>query len=431
MLHSNLSINEKGHLCLADMDVCDLAKKHGTPLFLMDEARIRKNCRTYIDAMREFMPEGSRPLLASKSCCFKKLYSIVAEEGMGTDLVSPGELYTAKAAGFPLENAFFHGNNKTDADIEYAIDSGVGYFIVDNREELDCINETAKKKGITQNILLRLSPGIDPHTQKKISTGKVDSKFGTAIETGQALEMCRYALTLEGVCLKGFHCHIGSQIFEYESFADAADIMLRFIRTLYDDCGFVTEMLNLGGGFGVRYVESDPHIDYRENIKGLAGVLNSICEELDIKKPAILMEPGRSIVADTGLTVYSVGSVKTITGYKSYVSIDGGMPDNPRYALYESDYTALIANKANEKADFCATIAGRCCESGDLIQEDTMLVRPERGDYLAVLVTGAYNFSMASNYNRIPRPPVVMIKDSEDYVAVKRETYEDLVRNDM
>ena len=431
MLHSNLSINEKGHLCLAGMDVCDLAAKHGTPLFLMDEARIRENCRTYIDAMREFMPEGSRPLLASKSCCFKKLYGIVAEEGMGTDLVSPGELYTAKAAGFPLENAFFHGNNKTDADIEYAIDSGVGYFIVDNREELDCINETAKKKGITQNILLRLSPGIDPHTQKKISTGKVDSKFGTAIETGQAIEMCRYALTLDSVSLKGFHCHIGSQIFEYESFADAADIMLRFIRSLYDDCGFVTEMLNLGGGFGVRYVESDPVIDYRENIKGLAGVLNTICEELDIKKPAILMEPGRSIVADTGLTVYSVGSVKTITGYKSYVSIDGGMPDNPRYALYESDYTALIANKANEKPDFCATIAGRCCESGDLIQEDTMLVRPERGDYLAVLVTGAYNFSMASNYNRIPRPPVVMIKDGQDYVAVKRETYEDLVRNDM
>lgn len=431
MLHSNLSINEKGHLCLAEMDVCDLAEKHGTPLFLMDEARIRENCRAYIDAMREFMPEGSRPLLASKSCCFKKLYSIVADEGMGTDLVSPGELYTAKAAGFPLENAFFHGNNKTDADIAYAIDSGVGYFIVDNREELDCIEKTAGERGITQNILLRLSPGIDPHTQKKISTGKVDSKFGTAIETGQALEMCRYALSLKNVSLKGFHCHIGSQIFEYESFADAAEIMLKFIRDLFDDCGFVTEMLNLGGGFGVRYVESDPIIDYRENIKGLAGVIDRLCKELKVKKPAILMEPGRSIVADSGLTVYSVGSVKTITGYKSYVSIDGGMPDNPRYALYESDYTTLIANKANENADFCATIAGRCCESGDLIQEDVMLTRPERGDYLAVLVTGAYNFSMASNYNRIPRPPVVMLKNGEDYVAVKRETYEDLVRNDM
>ncbi|MBQ4066899.1 MAG: diaminopimelate decarboxylase [Clostridia bacterium] len=431
MLHSNLSINEKGHLCLAGRDVCELAERYGTPLFLMDEERIRRNARTYIDAMAEFMPEGSRPLLASKSCCFKRLYEIVAEEGMGTDLVSPGELYTAAAAGFPLENAFFHGNNKTDADIEYAISSGVGYFIVDNREELDAINETAREKGIVQKILLRLSPGIDPHTQKKISTGKVDSKFGTAIETGQAVELCRYALTLEAVALKGFHCHIGSQIFEYSSFADAAEIMLRFIRELYDDCGFETEMLNLGGGFGVRYVESDPEIDYRENIKGLAGVIDRLCGRLSVKKPSILMEPGRSIVADSGVTVYSVGSVKTITGYKSYVSVDGGMPDNPRYALYESDYTCLVANKADEEADFVATVAGRCCESGDLIQEDVALARPERGDYLAVLVTGAYNYSMASNYNRIPRPPVVMVNEGKDYVAVKRETFEDLLRNDI
>ncbi|MBR6675850.1 MAG: diaminopimelate decarboxylase [Clostridia bacterium] len=431
MLHSNLSINNKGHLCLAGQDVCTLAKSYGTPVFLMDEERIRHNARTYIDAMREFMPEGSKPLLASKSCCFKKLYEIIKEEGMATDLVSPGELYTAKAAGFPLENAYFHGNNKTDSDIEYAIDSGVGYFIVDNREELDAIERIAEKKGITQKILLRLSPGIDPHTQKKISTGKVDSKFGTAIETGQALELCRYTLSLENVSLKGFHCHIGSQIFEYESFADAAEIMLRFIKELRDTLSFTTEVLNLGGGFGVRYTDADPVIDYRENIKGLAGVIDRLCCDLDIKKPAILMEPGRSIVADSGLTVYSVGSVKTITGYKSYVSIDGGMPDNPRYALYESDYTCLIANKADKKPDLVATIAGRCCESGDLIQEDVALVTPERGDYLAVLVTGAYNYSMASNYNRIPRPPVVMLKNGESYVAVKRETYEDLIRNDM
>ena len=431
MLHDNLSINDRGHLSLAGQDVCDLAKKHGTPLFLMDEERIRHNCRVYTEAMREFMPEGSRPLFASKACCFKRLYEIMAEEGMATDLVSPGELYTAAAAGFPLENAYFHGNNKTDRDIRYAMESGVGFFIADNREEIDCINETAREMGITQNILLRLSPGIDPHTQKKISTGKVDSKFGTAIETGQALELCRYVLTLENVCLKGFHCHIGSQIFEYHSFADAAEIMLRFIRTLRDDCGFTTELLNLGGGFGVRYVESDPVIDYRENIKGLAGVIYALSEELCIPVPVILMEPGRSIVADSGLTVYSVGSVKTITGYKSYVSIDGGMPDNPRYALYESDYSLLIANKADRAPDFCATVAGRCCESGDLFQEDVDLVRPERGDYLAVLVTGAYNFSMASNYNRLPRPPVVMLRDGGDYVAVKRETYEDLIRNDI
>ena len=431
MLHDNLSINDRGHLALAGQDVCDLAKKHGTPLFLMDEERIRQNCRTYIDAMKEFMPEGSRPLFASKACCFKRLYEIIAEEGMATDLVSPGELYTAAAAGFPLENAYFHGNNKTDFDIRYAIESGVGFFIADNREEIDCINSIAKEKGIVQKVLLRLSPGIDPHTQKKISTGKVDSKFGTAIETGQALELCRYVLTLENVDLKGFHCHIGSQIFEYSSFADAAEIMLRFIRKLYDSCGYTAEILNLGGGFGVRYVESDPVIDYRENIKGLAGVISSLCNELSVPAPAILMEPGRSIVADSGLTVYTVGSVKTITGYKSYVSIDGGMPDNPRYALYESDYSLLIANKADRTPDFCATVAGRCCESGDLIQEDVSLVRPERGDYLAVLVTGAYNFSMASNYNRLPRPPVVMLRDGGDYVAVKRETFADLVRNDI
>ena len=431
MLHENLGINNKNHLTLAGVDTVDLAEKYGTPLYVMDEERIRRNARVYMDAMRKYMGEGSRPLFASKACCFKRLYSIIAEEGMATDLVSPGELYTAKAAGFPLENSYFHGNNKTDSDIEFAIDSGVGHFIADNREELDAISRIAGEKNICQKVILRLTPGIDPHTQAKISTGKVDSKFGTAIETGQALEIVKYALSLPNVELEGFHCHIGSQIFEYESFSDAADIMLRFIKEVKTECGYQVPVLNLGGGFGVRYVESDPMIDYEENIKGLAGEIKKTCEELEITQPKILMEPGRSIVADSGLTLYTVGSVKTITGYKSYVSIDGGMPDNPRYALYESDYTALLANRANDEADFCATIAGRCCESGDLIQEDVMLPRPMRGDTMAVLVTGAYNYSMASNYNRLPKPAVVMVRDGESYVAVRRETYEDVCRNDM
>lgn len=431
MLHSNLSINEKGHLCLAGRDVTLLAEKYSTPLFVMDEERIRSNARVYINAMKKYMGEGSRPLFASKSCCFKRIYEIIAEEGMATDLVSPGELYTARAAGFPLENAFFHGNNKTDRDIVFAIESGVGYFIADNREELESIDRIAGEKGIVQKVLLRLTPGIDPHTQKKISTGKVDSKFGTAIETGQAMEICSYTLSLKNISLEGFHCHIGSQIFEYKPFADAADIMLRFIKSVKETLGYQVRLLNLGGGFGVRYVESDPLIDYEENIKGLAAEIEKMCCELGIEKPDILMEPGRSIVADSGLTLYTVGSVKTINGYKSYVSIDGGMPDNPRYALYESDYSVLIANKAAEKADFVATVAGRCCESGDIIQEDVSLTRPERGDIMAVLVTGAYNYSMASNYNRLPRPGVVMVKGDEDYVAVKRESFEDLIRNDI
>lgn len=431
MLHKNLSVNEEGHLTLAGADTVVLAEKYGTPLYLMDENRIRENCRVYIDAMRKYMGEGSRPIFASKSCCFKRIYAIVADMGMGTDIVSPGELYTANAAGFPMENAFFHGNNKTDADIEYAMETGIGCFIVDNREELDAVNACAARRGIKQKILLRLTPGIDPHTQKKISTGKVDSKFGTAIETGQALELCKYALGLPAVELDGFHCHIGSQIFDYYPFRDAAEIMLRFIRTLLDECGHEIHTLNLGGGFGVRYVEGDPEIDYEANIRGLAGEIQRICAELSIQQPDILMEPGRSIVADSGMTLYTVGSVRTITGYKSYVSIDGGMTDNIRYALYESDYTALLANRAKDPADFCATIAGRCCESGDIIQEDVMLPRPVRGDTLAVLVTGAYNYAMASNYNRIPRPPVVMLRDGKDYVAVRRESYEDLCRNDM
>ena len=431
MLHDNLSINEKNHLALAGVDTVDLAKEYGTPLFLMDEERIRHNARVYINAMKKYMGEGSKPLFASKSCCFKRIYSIIAEEGMSTDLVSPGELYIAKEAGFPLENSYFHGNNKTDADICYAMDSGVGHFIADNREELDAISRFAGERNITQKVILRLSPGIDPHTQAKISTGKVDSKFGTAIETGQAMELVKYVLTLANVELEGFHCHIGSQIFEYSSFSDAADIMLRFIRDVRDECGYVVKVLNLGGGFGVRYVESDPHINYEENIKGLGGEIDKMCCELGIERPCILMEPGRSIVADSGVTLYTVGSVKTITGYKSYVSIDGGMTDNPRYALYESDYSILLANRAGDEPDLTATIAGRCCESGDLIQEDVALPTPVRGDTLAVLVTGAYNYSMASNYNRIPRPPVVMVKDGGSYVAVKRETYEDLCRNDM
>lgn len=431
MLHDNLSINEKNHLALAGVDTVDLAKEYGTPLFLMDEERIRHNARVYINAMKKYMGEGSKPLFASKSCCFKRIYSIIAEEGMSTDLVSPGELYIAKEAGFPLENSYFHGNNKTDADICYAMDSGVGHFIADNREELDAISRFAGERNITQKVILRLSPGIDPHTQAKISTGKVDSKFGTAIETGQAMELVKYVLTLANVELEGFHCHIGSQIFEYSSFSDAADIMLRFIRDVRDECGYVVKVLNLGGGFGVRYVESDPHINYEENIKGLGGEIDKMCCELGIERPCILMEPGRSIVADSGVTLYTVGSVKTITGYKSYVSIDGGMTDNPRYALYESDYSILLANRAGDEPDLTATIAGRCCESGDLIQEDVSLPTPVRGDTLAVLVTGAYNYSMASNYNRIPRPPVVMVKDGGSYVAVKRETYEDLCRNDM
>ena len=431
MLHSNLTVGEDGHLRFASADTVELARKYGTPLMLVDENRIRARMRTYISAMEKHFGTGSRPLLASKTLCFKELYRIAAQENMCTDLVSPGELYTAKAAGFPLERAYFHGNNKTDADIEYAIDSGIGYFVVDNREELLRIASYAESKGIRQKILVRLSPGIDPHTHAKISTGSVDSKFGTAIETGQAEEFVREILETRGIELCGFHCHVGSQIFESEPFCDAADIMMEFVAYIANKYGYTAKTLNLGGGFGVRYTEDDPEIDYEEKISEVALHVKSSAARLGIEVPQILMEPGRSIVADSGITLYTVGSVKTITGYKSYVSIDGGMPDNPRYALYGSRYTFLVANKANEPSDFVATIAGRCCESGDLLGEGVSVQQCERGDILAVLVTGAYNYSMASNYNKIPRPPIVAIKDGEDRVVVRRETYEDIARLDV
>lgn len=431
MLHTNLSVNEKGHLALAGVDTVEMAEKYSTPLYLLDEERIREKMRTYVNAMSEHFPTGSMPLLASKALCFKGIYKIAEQEAMGIDLVSPGELYTALKAGFPLERAFFHGNNKTDADIEFAIDSGLGYFVADNREELDAINRIAGEHGIKQKILMRLTPGIDPHTHAAITTGKVDSKFGTAIETGQAYELIEYTLGLENIELEGFHCHIGSQCFEIKPFCDAADIMIMFMAKLKEELGASFKTLNLGGGFGVRYTESDPHIDIAESIALIAKHVASACKRFELTPPRILMEPGRSIVADAGVTVYTVGSVKTITGYKSYVSIDGGMCDNPRYALYNSPYTVLNASRAAEDPDLTATIGGRCCESGDLIQEDVKIKRPERGEKLAVLVTGAYNYSMASNYNRLPRPAVVMLKDGRDTLAVRRETYEDLVRNDL
>ena len=430
-LHSNLSAGENGHLYFAGMDTVALAEKYGTPLLLLDDRRIRERCREYKSAMRAYFGETSYPLYASKALSFKEIYRMMAQEEMGTDIVSSGELYTAVSAGFPMERAFFHGNNKTDFDIEYAIENGIGYFIVDGMEELCRIDAFAAKAGVRQKILLRITPGIDPHTHKKISTGGVDSKFGSAIETGLAASITGAALSKANIELVGFHCHIGSQIFDVEPYTTAADIMIGFIADMRDKYGYEAKILNLGGGFGVRYVESDPEIGITENIRQIAMHIKARCAEYDVKLPQILLEPGRSIVADAGITLYTVGSVKEIPGFKNYVSIDGGMTDNPRYTLYQSSYTVLVADKIDAPADFECTIGGRCCESGDLIQEHVKIPRPQRGDILAVLVTGAYNYSMASCYNRNPIPPVVMVQDGEDRVIVKGQTYEDLIHNDI
>lgn len=431
MICDNISVNNKGHLTFAGLDTVDLAEKYGTPLYLMDENKIRQHVRTYKNAMAECMPTGSVPEFASKAFSIKQIYRIMAEEGIDIDVVSGGEIYTAVQAGFPMERCFYHGNNKTDADIRFAIESKVGYFVADCEEELIALNKIAGEMGVKQKALLRVSPGIDPHTHKKISTGSTESKFGIPMETGQAKRAVEMLLGLENIKLCGFHCHIGSQIFESQPFATAAEIMLAFLADIKSSYGYTAEILNLGGGFGVRYVESDPVIDYGEKIREVAESLKAECEKAGINMPIIHLEPGRSLVADAGLTLYTVGSVKEIEGYKNYVSIDGGMTDNPRYTLYESEYTIYLANNPEDKKNFVATVAGRCCESGDLIQEDVAMPRPKRGDILAVCTTGAYNYSMASNYNRVPRPPVVMLKNGCDYLAVKRESFEDICRLDV
>ena len=311
------------------------------------------------------------------------------------------------------------------------MDMGVGTFVVDNREELTALSAEAVRRGVTQRILLRITPGIDPHTHRAVVTGNVDSKFGSAIVTGQAMAMVKEAIASEGIDLAGLHCHIGSQIFEIAPFADAAAIMVRFIAEIKKECGFEIRELNLGGGLGVRYTEYDPEIDYAAAIGDIASVVTSLCKNEGIAMPRVILEPGRSLVAAAGITLYTVGSVKEIPSFRNYVSVDGGMPDNPRYALYQSQYTAIVANRAAEPRTYRATLAGRCCESGDLLGENMELQKPKRGDILAVLVTGAYNFSMASNYNRLPRPPVILVKDGVARVAVRRETYEDLVERDL
>lgn len=430
MLHSNIGIKNT-HLTFAGTDTTILAEKYGTPLYLLDEDRIRENCRAYTQAFSSCFGDGSYPLYAGKALCFKGIYGIINEENMGIDVVSPGELYTAAAAGFPMEKAYFHGNNKTDEDIAYAMDYKVGYIIADSLEELRAINSEAEKRGIIQNILLRVTPGIDPHTHAKITTGTVDSKFGFAVETGAAAETARFALTLKNLSMNGFHCHIGSQIFSVAPFIDALDVMLGFMADFKEKTGYKTEILNLGGGFGVRYVEKDCGIDIREAIRLISVALKMKCKNLSLDVPDIRMEPGRSIVADAGMTLYTAGSVKEIKGCKNYVSIDGGMTDNPRFALYQSEYTVYNASRANEKADYVCSVVGRCCESGDIIQENVSIPKPERGDIIAVAVTGAYNYSMASNYNRLPRPAMVKLSGGKDRLTVKRESYEDLLRNEI
>ncbi len=426
-----LDVNEKGELRIGGADLTEVAKKYGTPAYVMDENEIRRNCRVYTKAMNDYYDGNGIVLYASKALSCKYIYKIMAEENMGVDVVSGGELYTALKAGFPADKIYFHGNNKTEDELRMAIENGVGRIVVDNIFELEALDKLSGEYGKKSAIMFRIKPGIDAHTHSFVQTGQIDSKFGVALETGEAEEIVKRASEMENVAVVGLHCHIGSQIFELAPFELAAEKMMNFIGDIKDKYAVETDELNLGGGYGIKYVDTDAPIDYDKYIEAVSKVARRIADERGLKLPFMVMEPGRSIVAPAGLTLYTIGAVKEIPGVRTYVSVDGGMGDNPRYIMYESEYEAVAVGNPNGDKEMTATIAGKCCESGDVLVKDAKLPKVKNGDLLAVLATGAYNYSMASNYNRIPRPPIVMIKDGEMKLAVKRESYDDLIACDL
>jgi len=430
-ISKSLRINKKNHLEIGGCDCIELAEKYGTPLYVLDEGLIRENCCIYKNALDRNYKGNGMVLYASKAFCTMAMCKIVEQEGLGLDVVSGGELYTAVKAGFPMDKVYFHGNNKTVEELEMAIDNNIRRIVVDNKEELCKINKIAADRDKTVSISFRIKPGIDAHTHDFVQTGQIDSKFGVALENGEAMEIVEIASGMSNVKIDGVHCHIGSQIFDLEPFELAAKVMLSFIAAVKEKLGIEIGELNLGGGYGIKYVPEHDPIEYDKYIEAVSKVVKSICEDKRIKLPFIVMEPGRSIVASAGITLYTVGSVKDIKNVRKYVSVDGGMADNPRYALYQSRYDAVLANRPDEKRIDMVTIAGKCCESGDLLIKDIEMPEITPGDILAVLATGAYNYSMSSNYNRIPKPPIVLVREGKSRVIVKREDYEDIVRNDI
>lgn len=429
-----LKINAKGHLEIGGCDVCELAQSFGTPLYVFDEQYIRNMMRVYKRTIEQKYAGNGMVLYASKAFSCKAIYAIAKQEGIGCDVVSGGELYTAQQASFPAKNIYFHGNNKTVAELTEAVQAGVGGVVIDSYREADLLNEIAKAHGVKQKVLLRINPGVEAHTHAFVQTARTDSKFGFSISDGTALKITEHVLNLPALQLQGYHCHIGSQIFEKQSFVLAANKVMDFINEIKDLTKFEATVLNIGGGFGIHYTEEDPVLtekDYENYLTTLIDAVKEKAKEHKLGLPYLLMEPGRSIVGEAGVTLYTVGAIKDIPGIKKYVAIDGGMFDNPRYALYQSKYTVVKASGMNEDYTQKVSIAGKCCESGDLIAVDVNLPEVESGDVLAVLATGAYNYSMASNYNRNMIPEVVLVKDGKAETIVKKQSYADLVRNDV
>mgnify|MGYP000850250051 CR=1 FL=1 len=425
-----LKINTLGHLEIGGVDCIDLVNQYGTPLYAMDEQYIRNVCKSYNTVLKDY--PDSLVCFASKALSTKAIYKIIESENMGTDVVSGGELFTAASAGFPMDRVYFHGNNKSYEELVMAVNFGVHCIVVDNYNDIETLNKISlENDGKRIKCLVRVNPGVDAHTHHYIQTSLPDSKFGFSISNGSAFEAVKAVIENNHLEFLGIHCHIGSQIFDTKPFIVAIDKMTDFATDIYNKLNTPVKELNMGGGYGIHYTEEDSPLPFEEYMSSAVEAVKKAVKSKNIPAPKLIFEPGRSIVGEAGVTLYKIGSIKEIQGLKKYIAIDGGMFDNPRYALYQAKYSCILANKALENPEETVTVAGKCCESGDIIIENAKLPKAKTGDILAVFSTGAYNYSMASNYNRNLVPPMVLVNDGKTDYIIKPQTYEDLVSRDL
>lgn len=432
IFQKNLSADKNNYLTISNISVKKLVAKYGSPLYILDENVIINNCLKFQNIMQKYFGvKRGIVAYASKAFCTKYIYKLLNNIGLFADVVSYGEIYTAYNANFCMNNLYFHGNNKTTEELELALKHKIGYIVLDNLNEAIMINKIAKKLNIKQKVFIRVKPGIDIHTHKYITTGNLDSKFGVSIEDNEIFLFCNILKNMSNIELIGLHCHIGSQIFDVQPFLDSSLIMMKIIKKLKDYFNINIKQLNLGGGFAIKYKHNDIPPSIETIIKKIAEIINTKSAEYNIQLSKVIIEPGRSIIGEAGITAYKVGNIKKIKNIKTYVSIDGGMTDNPRYALYQSKYTFISAENVNYDQNYKYTIAGKCCESGDLLGENISLPKLKIGDIICCLSTGAYNYSMSSNYNRIIKPAVVLVNNGFHKIIIQRETYEDIIRNDL
>ena len=428
-LTGTLRYNENGILEIGECCVTDLVQKHGTPLYIIDEKTVRNKCRAYHNALKENYPHY-KILYASKAFCCMGICRLMEQEGLGLDVVSGGELYTALAANFNPRNIYFHGNNKSREELSQALEARVGAIVIDNLWELDLLVELIAASDDLVDVMLRITPGVEAHTHHYIQTGQEDSKFGISLEDGVALHAAKRILDEKNLNLKGIHCHIGSQIFNLEAYRVAAKRMLEFMAEVKNETGLLLKELNMGGGLGICYTEEDPCVTIENYIGKLCDSVKTYCEEFNLPLPTLLIEPGRSLVGDTGIAVYRVGAIKEIPGIRTYASVDGGMSDNPRPALYGAEYEAILVENNLAESNMEYTIAGKCCESGDVLINNITLPKLKSGELIAILSSGAYHYAMANNYNKIPRPTVISAADGQEHTIIRRETYNDLIKYD-